>query len=222
MAGSLNSLIIGRHAADFFPGVVDEVVIMNEVVSDNWVTTDTKSLNDNLITFYTTNFLYSNSYPKDDIKMYGLSQSLKSTVTVSGGYASYNYDSNFYHSTGHFIDTVSGTSSGNEVHVSLDTLSGTTYSWYLETTSSGVTDRSPDYNFYVRYLCSGICENYNTPASGIKVRLYRKSSGVLLGETTTAGTGTFSIDTSLNEEHYAVALHPDVGINALIYDHLSP
>ncbi len=206
-----------------FDGLFGDIKVSSTARSVDWLTVSNLSLIDNLITFYYIKFIYNNSYPKDNVKMYGLSQTLQSDVTISGVLPSSTYDTNFYHSTGTQVGgTVSGTTSGNTVQMPIDTLSGINYSWYLETTSSGVTNRSPDYNFYVRYACSGICTTASVPASGINVRLYRKTNGDLINETTTSGDGIFSIDTNLNEEHYAVALHPDTDINALVYDHLTP
>jgi len=215
-----------EHSNYNFGGLLSEIRISNITRAVSWISTTNTSLKDTLITFSAYNavyFLYSNSYPKDNIKKYGTQQLIASTVTVSGGAESYNYDSTFYLSGGQKIaPTISGTSSGNEVYTHLDTISGSSYSWYIETTSSGKTSRSPDYDFYVRYLCSGICNDNRGVLSGIKVNLHRRTTSDLIGTTTTAGTGTFEIETPYNEEYYAVALHPDTTLNALIYDHLKP
>ena len=167
-------------------------------------------------------YSFLNSYPKDNIKKYGLTQTLSSTVTISGGSSSYKHNSTFYFSNNTPIATISGVDSGDTMYVSLSTYSGTNYQWYIETTTSGITKTSPNYDFYVRYLCSGICKKMGTPLPNIKVLLHRRSTGEILDYTTTAGAGTFHLDTPYNEEHYAVALHPDSDVNALIYDKLTP
>lgn len=79
---------------------------------------------------------------------------------------------------------------------------------------------SPPYVF----TCSGYTSVNGTRASGIPVRLYRRDTGALIGETTSAGvSGTFSIESDYNDYHYAVAIHPtSSGTNALIYDYLKP
>ena len=53
MSGSTNNLAIGKQEdiAAFFPGMIDEVMIVNEVLSDDWIATDNLSLRDELITF---------------------------------------------------------------------------------------------------------------------------------------------------------------------------
>ena len=53
MAGSANNLVIGKNndASEFFPGMIDEVLILNEVWSDDMIALDALSLLDELITF---------------------------------------------------------------------------------------------------------------------------------------------------------------------------
>lgn len=62
----------------------------------------------------------------------------------------------------------------------------------------------------------------STPVSGVVINLHRRLDGSLVGTTTTAGTGVFSIDSTYNEEHYVVALPSDINKNALIYDKIIP
>ena len=74
------------------------------------------------------------------------------------------------------------------------------------------------------FFYEGYTEIGGVRSSGIPVRLYRRNTGALVSGTTSAGvSGTFSIVTPYNEEHYAVALHPtDSGTNALIYNWITP
>lgn len=59
--------------------------------------------------------------------------------------------------------------------------------------------------------------------SGIVVRLYRRTDGSLVGEDISATiSGIWNIPTTYDELHYAIALYPVSGTNALIYDWLEP
>jgi len=59
--------------------------------------------------------------------------------------------------------------------------------------------------------------------SGIVVRLYRRLDGELVGEDISATiSGIWNIPTTYDEYHYALALYPVSGTNALIYDWLEP
>jgi len=53
MAGSTNNLVIGKNddAGEFFPGWIDEVIIINGIMSDAWIKAHNAALRDNLITF---------------------------------------------------------------------------------------------------------------------------------------------------------------------------
>lgn len=53
MAGSTNNLVIAKNAdsAEFFPGMVDEVIIINDIMSDAWGKAHNAALIDNLVTF---------------------------------------------------------------------------------------------------------------------------------------------------------------------------
>jgi hypothetical protein len=69
--------------------------------------------------------------------------------------------------------------------------------------------------------CSGIVYVNDATASGIVVRLYRRSDGGLVDETTTISGGLFEMESSYEgEDHYVVALYTTSGTNALIYDWL--
>jgi hypothetical protein len=58
--------------------------------------------------------------------------------------------------------------------------------------------------------------------SGIVVRLYLRSDGSLIGSDITTVSGTWSIATTHDDYHYAIALYTVSGTNALIYDWLHP
>ena len=72
------------------------------------------------------------------------------------------------------------------------------------------------------YTCSGTVQVDAVLTSGIEVRLYRRSDGSLLGSDTTTAAGTFSIASSYQEYHFAIAMAPASGTNSLIYDWLYP
>ena len=171
-------------------------------------------------------FTFTSPSPIHLSTVYGNSQTLELTVTVSGEEPSYIYDATFYDATtsGIIGSTVSGTSSGESVSINWSTVNSGDYSWYLYATSSGKNDTSSTYEFTKKYKCAGYVEIDGTRTSGIPVRLYLRSGGELIGFTTSAGiSGTFEIDTLYNENHYAIAIHPtDSGTNALIYDWITP
>lgn len=174
-------------------------------------------------------FTYSNPVPTHQSTVYGLNHDLQLTTTVSGPeFPNYIYDASFYDASddSQIGSTVSGLDSGDQATSTsaLSTPSGTDYSWYVKSTSSGSTGTSQTYSFTNRFLAEGYTEIDGTRASGVPVRLYRRSTGVLVSGTESTGvSGTFSIVTPYNELHYAVALHPtDSGTNALIFDRVSP
>ena len=70
--------------------------------------------------------------------------------------------------------------------------------------------------------CSGIVTVNTSPTDDIPVRLYRRSTGELVGETTTISGGLFTIDSPYDGEHYILALYTLSGTNALIYDRIQP
>lgn len=221
-----NLQVTGRDGAnEKFFGLVDEVRLSSIVRSSSWIKADNYSNTNGLITFTVNfaNFSFISPSLYGGNKYYGLLQDLSLIVTISGSSPSYLYDASFYTGLGQQIgSTVSGIPSGNLSSVQFPTTSGVVYDWYLTATSSGFIDTSSTYNFYIRYLCSGICESDGIPASGINVRLYKRDTGDLVGSTTSAGTGSFYIDSPYNENHYAIALHDDTNTNALIYDKIKP
>ena len=72
------------------------------------------------------------------------------------------------------------------------------------------------------YTCSGTVRVDETLTSGIEVRLYRRSNGSLVGADTTTVAGTFAIESSFDEYHFAIAMSPGSGTNSLIYDWIYP
>jgi hypothetical protein len=227
-AGSGGPLRIGAYQYDSdvvsCAGIISEIRVSKNVQrSADWLYLTNKSLRDDLVTLREPiTFTLTDVYPKDNIKVYGLTQQLQAKVTFSGIYDSYVYDASFYLGDGTYLSTISGTPSGQLISTDLNTFAGTHYTWYLTASTSGVTYTSQVFEFDVRYLCSGICNTLNAPASGVRVHLHKRSTGELVGQTTTAGTGEFQFDTPYNEEHYVVALHPEDDYNALIYDKVKP
>ena len=171
----------------------------------------------------TITFTFSDPSPTHQSTVYGNSQTLQLTVTVSG---SDIYDATFYNATtsGIIGSTISGTNSGQSVSTNFPTLAGGDYSWYLIASISGSEDTSSTYEFTKKFKCAGYTEVDSVLTSGIPVRLYKRDTGELIGSTTSAGvSGTFEIDTIYNENHYVVAIQPtDSGTNALIYDWITP
>jgi hypothetical protein len=209
-----------------YGGTVDELRISSVARSDAWIKATHYSNFNDLITFGEASFasfVFSNATPAAGT-VYGTTRPLYINVTVSGSEPSYVYDATFYDGGDTQIGTtVSGATNGSQVTRTLSTPSGTSYSWYVTATASGFSDTSDTYTFDNRFLCSGYTMVNGTRTSGIPVRLYRRSDGTLISGTTSAGvSGTFEIETLYNEDHYAVALHPNEEINALIYDHISP
>jgi hypothetical protein len=205
-----------------FDGLISSLRLSNVARSADWIKTTNYILRDDFITLREpTTFTLTDVYPKDNIKIYGLTQQLQAKVTFSGVYDSYTYDASFYLGDGTYLSTSSGIPSGQLISTDLNTFAGKHYTWYLTATTSGVTRTSRVFEFDVRYLCSGIC-TVGSPASGIRVHLHKRADGELVGQTTTAGTGRFQIETPYNEEHYVIALHPEPLYNALIYDKIKP
>lgn len=218
---------IGGNASYGYPAIIfDEIRVSKVARSANWVKASYYSNWNSLISFDTfdfANFFFTSAAPASGTS-YGTTSPLYITVTVSGSASSYTFDASFYDGGDVQIGTtISGEDSGNQITRTLSTPSGTSYSWYVTATASGFSDTSETYTFDNRFLCAGYTMVNGTRTSGIPVRLYRREDGSLQGETTSAGvSGTFDIETLYNEEHYAVALHPDGAINALIYDHIIP
>jgi hypothetical protein len=212
-------------------GIICEVRTSDIKRSSAWLNTTYEGLWDNLLTFGTEEsegiiyFTFSEPIPTPSGTVYGITQQLQLTTTITGSEPNYIYDAVFYDNVTilQIGSTVSGVQSGEQASVYMDTPFGIEYSWYMEATSSGQSDTSSVYSFENRFLFSGDVYEGSSPASGIPVRLYRRNTGHLVGSTTSAGvSGTFEIESTYNEDHYIIALYTMSGTNALIYDYISP
>ena len=210
-----------------FSGIIDEVHVSNTARSPEWVKATYYSNWDDLVTFgELITFVFSDPIPIDLSTVYGISKQLQLTTTVSGTDPSYVYDSTFYNAVGDIQigSTASGINSGQYAAATMSTISGgVNYQWYVVATSSGASDTSDTYTFTNRFLCAGYVEDSGSPASGIPVRLYRRSTGELIGYDTSSGvSGTFSIPTDYNEYHYALAFYDTNDTNLAAADWLIP
>jgi len=169
-------------------------------------------------------FNFSNPVPTDLAKAYGTTTQLYLTTTVSGPAPSYIYDAVFYDAyNDSIINTASSIQSEQPAGVIMSTPSGIDYQWYVTAISSGTEDTSDTYTFTNKFLCEGQTQINNVPASGIPVRLYRRSTGEYIGGVISSGvSGTFEIETDYNEYHYAIALYTSDDTNAIISDWLTP
>ncbi len=208
-----------------FTGVIDECRVYNKEIASTWIKADYYSNCNDLVTFSSpVTFIFSGPIPTPYSTVYGVTNQLQLTTTVTGLYPSYIYDATFYDAYDDSqIETISGTQSGQYVSTYMPTPTATDYNWYLIATSSGQFDTSSTYTFSNRFMCSGHTQVAGTGASGIPVRLYRRSTGAYIGGVVSSGvSGTFDIITDYNEDHYAVALYTTSGTNALILDWLNP
>jgi len=210
-------------------GTLDEIRVSNIKRSDTWIKATYYSNWNDLVTFAPPvdiiTFIFSDPTPTPLTTVYGVAHQLQLTTTVTGSDPSYVYDAVFYDASddSQIGQTIFGTDSGQYVATTMTTVSATNYSWYVTATSSGQSDTSSTYVFSNRFLCSGHTQVAGTGASGIPVRLYRRSTGVYIGGAISSGvSGTFNIPTDYNEYHYAVALYTSSGTNALIADWLKP
>ncbi len=170
-------------------------------------------------------FIFSSPTPTDLSTVYGTTRQLYLTTTITGEEPNYIYDAGFYddYDDSQIGSTVSGTQSGQPAGVIMSTPSGINYQWYITATSSGVEDTSDTYTFTNKFLCEGQTQVNNVPASGIPVRLYRRSTGEYVGGATSTGiSGTFEIETDYNDFHYIVGLYSSDDTNAIIHDWIKP
>jgi len=219
-----STIALGLALTDYAGNVIRSVRISQTARSAAWLAASYNSDFDQLAIFEFFSFILNNPYPTSYIKTYGLQQQLQLTATFSGMQAALYYDTTFYTTSGIALTTITGTLGGSAVTTLLPTTSGVDYFWYatISVPSLLFSYTTPTYSFYNRYLCSGICNYINSPASGIVVNLHRRQTGQLIATTTTAGTGTFILDSIYSDMHYIVALHPDDSKNALIYDKIIP
>ena len=202
-----------------FSGLIYDVKFSNVERPQAWKKASAYTILDNFISYsLPVSFYFSNVFPT--LKDYGLTSLLRAVVTVSGENPSYAYDTQFYFSSA-LVDTISGTDSGTQVSSSVSTPSGISYSWYMVVSTSGYSATSPVYEFDNAFLCQGYTEEFGTRISGVPVRLYRRDNGILVGEDVSSTvSGIFSIETTHNGLHYAVALHNSQIRNAVIADWL--
>ena len=207
-------------------GEIAEVRISRFARADAWLKATTYTLNNNLLSFESLapTFTFSNVVPVHLSTVYGTTQQLSVTTVISGGFEEYIYDAEFYDgNTDIQIGSTVGIASGSPASIALNTPSGIDYYWYMQASSSGVVEASSTYSFTNRFLCAGDVYVSDVPVSGIAVRLYRRSTGELVGQTTSTGVvATFEVESTYNEDHYAVALYSDDTTNALIYDWINP
>ena len=172
-------------------------------------------------------FIFSNPIPAHLSTVYGTTEQLQLTTTISGEEESYTYDAEFYDGFGSQIGTtISGIQSGQpaESNEYLSTPSGVDYSWYMTATIPGSEDTSSTYTFHNRFLYEGYVTENNNPISR-KVNLYYRNTGELIDTTTSSGSnGYYKLSAVNNDTHFIVAFDDDVGedYNALILDKLLP
>ena len=201
------SLFIGKqdNGANILADI-DEVRISKTILSPSWVKATYYSNWDGLLTYSGAGlvFTFTNPIPVDLSTVYGTSHALYLTTTIDDGYT---YDATFYDSSNDIQigSTVSGVDSGQPASVVMQTPSGVDYGWYMSATSSGESANSSSYSFTNRFLCSGTTSIDTVLTSGVQVRLYRRDTGALVESTVSEAEGKFTIITSYEGEHFAVA-----------------
>jgi hypothetical protein len=223
---------IGRNQNAGFPeiylyGILGEARISNTARSASWIKATYYSNWNDFVTFSEpVLFIFSNPIPTDLSTVYGITQQLYLTTTVSGTAPSYTYDAVFYdaYDDSQISSTVYGTQSGQPAGVIMSTPSGINYQWYVTATSSGVEGTSSTYTFSNKFLYDGYVTQESVPVNRV-VRLYHRDTGELVGSTTSSGVGGYYyLDTTISEEHFIVVFDDDLGdnYNALILDKLLP
>jgi hypothetical protein len=178
-------------------------------------------------TDWTFSFTPTNPIPGHLTTVYGTTEQVCLTTTISGAEPEYIYDAVFYDEFDVQIGTtVSGIQNGQpaESNEYLSTPSGIDYSWYMTVTSSGVEDTSSTYTFHNRFLYEGYVTENDNPISR-KVNLYYRNTGELIDTTTSSGSnGYYKLSAINNDTHFIVAFDDEAGedYNALILDKLLP
>ena len=219
----------GGNAVNRGQITIAEARISKIVRSDVWLKATYYSNWNDFITFedyvpLITTFIFSSPSPTDLSTVYGTTQQLYLTTTVTGLEVSYTYNADFYNAyDDSLINTSSGVQGGQPAGAIMNTVSGINYQWYVTATSSGYNDTSDTYTFINRFLCEGQTQINDVPASGIPVRLYRRSTGEYIGGVISSGvSGTFEIETTHNDYHFVVANYFNENTNAIIVDFLKP
>jgi hypothetical protein len=215
----------------FFAGIIDEIRISNTARSAAWIKATYYSNWNDLISFGAEEiclaFTFTNPTPAHLSTVYGVTEQVCLTTTISGTEPDYVYDASFYDEFAVQIGTtVFGINSGNQVasNAYLNTPSGIDYSWYMIATSSGVEGTSSTYTFHNRFLYEGYVTENDNPISR-KVNLYYRSTGELIDTTTSSGSnGYYKLSAINNDTHFIVAFDDEAGedYNALILDKLLP
>jgi hypothetical protein len=172
-------------------------------------------------------FTFTNPTPAHLSAVYGTTEQVCLTTTISGEAASYVYDATFYDEFDVQIGTaVFGINSGSQAasNAYLSTPSGIDYGWYMIATSSGSDGTSSTYTFHNRFLYEGYVTENDNPISR-KVNLYYRNTGELIDTTTSSGSnGYYKLSAVNNDTHFIVTFDDEAGedYNALILDKLLP
>ena len=75
---------------------------------------------------------------------------------------------------------------------------------------------------YISYVCEGTVRDWSGYLADVPVRSYKRSNGRLIAETLSTASGTFQVLCDGQAEHYITALNPYTGVNAIIYDRVTP
>jgi len=230
--GTFKMATLHGSGSYWYAGMASETRVSNTVRSVPWMKATHYSSINSFLTFGSPEssvfFIFTNESPTDLSRYYESTALVGVTLTVSGSVGPDSiYDISFYTDSDVQIgSTISGVDNGEHSTSTsgINTSSGITYSWYATAMCSGFEGVSDTYSFTRWYLCGGYTEINGSRASGVPVRLYRRSDGSFVDSTVSAGvSGVFSIDSPYNEYHYAVAIYPSgVDTNALIYDLLLP
>jgi hypothetical protein len=204
----------------WYEGQLSLLWFMESTVTSGFVTTHYNNIMDNS-NFFTLGEVKTPFY--NDSYNYGFDISI---ATTTDGFLD-SYDVYFFNPESGLMATSYNATDGSVSSSQHDEVasSDTLYYWYPAISGSHYYLEDPDvYSFTRTYLCSGYTDVDGTRVSGIPVRLYKRDTGEFIGSTTSAGvSGTFSLGTEYNVNHYAIALHPtNSGLNAVVYDWIKP
>lgn len=209
-------------AGKAFDGDICESRIYSSLVTDidGYAATLYENLinNSTFFTAYNEVALFTNPSPYQTT-VYNRPQALSITTDTDGEVSGYYI--NFYDADGDILlSTVSGADGLTVTTSGISGWNAGTNVWYASISGVG---NSLDFSFTLRFTCSGTVTVNDTAASGIQVRLYRRSDGSLVGSTTSSGLdGGFLIVTDYDEYHFVVAFAEANDTNAEIYDWIRP